>query len=157
MLRDAAPDLADREVFTCGPAPYMAAVRGLLAQAGAAPERCHEESFVLGPRVGPRWRATAGATYTVELRRSGRSFPATEHTPLLTAAAAGRHHAAVLVPGGRVRHLQDHAARRPRRHEPPGRHPPARDRAGQDPALLLDAPARTSSSTPDVSFSKPMS
>ena len=30
QLLDAAPDLAGREVFTCGPAPYMAAVRDLL-------------------------------------------------------------------------------------------------------------------------------
>ncbi len=99
MLREAAPDLADREVFTCGPAPYMAVVRRLLAQAGAAPERCHEESFVLGvpapvttpaatPAATPVTTHATGVTHTVELRRSGRSFPCDPDTPLLAAAAA---------------------------------------------------------------------
>ncbi|WP_445255512.1 FAD-binding oxidoreductase [Nocardioides aurantiacus] len=106
QLHDAAPDLAGREVFTCGPAPYMAAVRDLLAEAGAAPERCHEESFVLaGPPpvvVGPSGAAgavgsagavgavgaAAGPAYDVELRRSGRSFRCDTDTPLLAAAAA---------------------------------------------------------------------
>lgn len=40
-----APDLAEREVFTCGPAPFMAAVRAMLAEAGHPPARYHEESF----------------------------------------------------------------------------------------------------------------
>ncbi len=91
QLRDAAPDLAGREVFTCGPAPYMAAVRELLAEAGAAPERCHEESFVLAApppaATGPA-AAAAGPAYAVELRRSGRSFRCDPDTPLLAAAAA---------------------------------------------------------------------
>ena len=93
MLRRAAPDLAEREVLTCGPAPYMQAVRSLLAEAGADPARCHEESFDLaaatpvGPRVGPAAPVT-GTTHMVELRRSGRSFACAPGTPLLTAAAA---------------------------------------------------------------------
>lgn len=91
MLRDVAPDLADREVFTCGPAPYMDSVRGLLAEAGAKPERCHEESFVLGATalVPPLVPSTGTATtHTVELRRTGRSFRCDQGTTLLTAAAS---------------------------------------------------------------------
>ncbi len=87
MLLEAAPDLVDREVFTCGPAPYMDAVRGLLAVAGAEPRRCHEESFHRAAPVAPR-SASTGATYTVELRRSGRTFGCDEETTVL--AAAGR-------------------------------------------------------------------
>lgn len=95
MLREAVPDLTDREVFTCGPAPYMAVVRRLLAEAGAAPERCHEESFVLrapapvtAPADAPGAASASGVTYSVELRRSGRTFSCAPDTPLLTAAAA---------------------------------------------------------------------
>lgn len=47
------PDLANREVFTCGPPGYMVAVRTALAGAGAEPARCHEESFVLGTAAAP--------------------------------------------------------------------------------------------------------
>ncbi len=53
LLRAFAPDVADREVFTCGPPGYMAAARALLAEVGADPARCHEESFVLGTAGAP--------------------------------------------------------------------------------------------------------
>lgn len=86
MLLGVAPDLVDREVFTCGPAPYMQAVRGLLAQAGAAPDRCHEESFDLATGIAPVATST-GPTYTVELRRSGRTVECDESTTLLAATA----------------------------------------------------------------------
>lgn len=45
MLRLIAPDLAERELFTCGPAPYMAAVRAMLQDAAIDMTRYHEESF----------------------------------------------------------------------------------------------------------------
>lgn len=53
LLRAFAPDVADREVFTCGPPGYMAAVRELLVEVGADPVHCHEESFVLGTVGAP--------------------------------------------------------------------------------------------------------
>ena len=89
MLLDVAPDLVDREVFTCGPAPYMAAVRGLLAEVGARPERCHEESFDLATTAAPAATVagSTGPTYTVELRRSGRTLECDEDTTLLAATA----------------------------------------------------------------------
>jgi glycine betaine catabolism B len=45
LLKLIAPDFMEREIFTCGPAPYMKAVRDLLEEAGFARERYHEESF----------------------------------------------------------------------------------------------------------------
>ncbi|HKT93115.1 MAG TPA: hybrid-cluster NAD(P)-dependent oxidoreductase [Paraburkholderia sp.] len=45
LLKLIAPDFMEREIFTCGPAPYMKAVRDLLDEAGFARERYHEESF----------------------------------------------------------------------------------------------------------------
>ncbi len=86
MLLDVAPDLSDREVFTCGPPAYMAAVRGLLAQAGADPDRCHEESFEISPPAAPA-HTSGGTAFTVELRRSGRTVECNEGTTLLAAAA----------------------------------------------------------------------
>ncbi len=48
MLGLLAPDLLDREVFCCGPAPYMEAVRAMLDAAGFDRARYREESFSFG-------------------------------------------------------------------------------------------------------------
>jgi ferredoxin-NADP reductase len=45
FLKLIAPDFMEREIFTCGPAPYMKAVRDLLAQGGFDTTHYHEESF----------------------------------------------------------------------------------------------------------------
>lgn len=89
-----APDVHDRDVFTCGPPGYMEAVREALALAGADPARCHEESFVLGAGAdqgpsgpGPDDDASADAgAYVVEFRRSGRTIRCREGEPILAAA-----------------------------------------------------------------------
>jgi predicted ferric reductase len=39
------PDVADREVFLCGPPPWMSAVRVTLREAGVRPDRIHAEQF----------------------------------------------------------------------------------------------------------------
>src|SRR3954447_4621696 len=45
LLRLIAPDFLEREIFTCGPAPYMQAVRKLLDEGGFDRSHYHEESF----------------------------------------------------------------------------------------------------------------
>ena len=45
LLKLIAPDFLEREVFTCGPAPYMKAVRDLLDEGGFDRAHYHEESF----------------------------------------------------------------------------------------------------------------
>lgn len=40
-----APDFMEREIFVCGPAPYMKAVRAMLDAAGFDRQHYHEESF----------------------------------------------------------------------------------------------------------------
>jgi ferredoxin-NADP reductase len=45
LLKLIAPDFMEREIFTCGPAPYMKAVRDLLAEGGFDATHYHEESF----------------------------------------------------------------------------------------------------------------
>jgi len=49
MLSLIAPDFMEREVFCCGPEPYMAAVKTMLQDAGFDMERYHEESFGATP------------------------------------------------------------------------------------------------------------
>ncbi|MCK0208148.1 hybrid-cluster NAD(P)-dependent oxidoreductase [Starkeya koreensis] len=48
LLNHVAPDFREREVFVCGPAPFMAAVREMLKAAGFDMSRHHEESFDFG-------------------------------------------------------------------------------------------------------------
>jgi len=45
LLKLIAPDFMEREIFTCGPGPYMKAVRDLLDEAGFDRGQYHEESF----------------------------------------------------------------------------------------------------------------
>ena len=94
LLREAVPDLTEREVFTCGPAPYMDAVRSLLGQAGVDPSRCHEESFDFTKAAAadgavpciPSAQAET-SVHSIELRRSARTIPCDAGTSILTAAA----------------------------------------------------------------------
>ncbi|RTF69095.1 NADH oxidoreductase, partial [Serratia marcescens] len=44
-LRQAAPDIAERTVMTCGPAPYMDQVEQLCRRLGVPAERFHKEQF----------------------------------------------------------------------------------------------------------------
>ena len=94
LLREAVPDLTEREVFTCGPAPYMHAVRSLLGQAGADPSRCHEESFDFtkaaaadGTVPGAPSAQAETSAHSIELRRSARTISCDAGTSILSAAA----------------------------------------------------------------------
>ncbi|MBM6405683.1 hybrid-cluster NAD(P)-dependent oxidoreductase [Phycicoccus sp. CSK15P-2] len=96
------PDLATREVLTCGPPGYMAAVREVLTVGGADPDHCHEESFVLGTTAAPVASAarTAGPEgdaddvadqarpASIRFARSGREVACPAGTTVLEAAAA---------------------------------------------------------------------
>jgi all-trans-retinol 13,14-reductase len=45
MLRRAAPDLIERDVYLCGPEGFMASARAMLIKAGLPSTQLHEESF----------------------------------------------------------------------------------------------------------------
>jgi len=45
LIANIAPDFLTRDVYTCGPAPFMGAVRAMLGQAGFDMQRYREESF----------------------------------------------------------------------------------------------------------------
>jgi ferredoxin-NADP reductase len=96
MLALVAPDFLEREVFACGPAPYMAGVRAMLRQAGFDMARYHEESFKfeeLAPSdaaVSPPANTDVVPVYKVEFTKSRRviEVPADMHV-LAAARAAG--------------------------------------------------------------------
>ncbi|MEW2217992.1 hybrid-cluster NAD(P)-dependent oxidoreductase [Streptomyces sp. NPDC006990] len=83
MLQEIVPDLLEREVFCCGPAGYMRAVRRMLHAAGHPEARYHEESFE-APAPGP---GTASGSVPVPGSASG-SVPV-PGTALASALASG--------------------------------------------------------------------
>ena len=92
LLARLVPDLADREVLTCGPVGYLTAVRAMLAELGADPLRCHEESFVVPePEAGSLLTeaeavGTEPAVATVRFARSGQEVACAPGTTVLAAA-----------------------------------------------------------------------
>lgn len=92
-----APDWREREVFVCGPAPYMAAVKAMLAEAGFDMPRHHEESFDFGALAeGEKAEAEAAEvaldaapvvkTYRVEFAKTRRFIDCPETETVLDAA-----------------------------------------------------------------------
>lgn len=92
LLSEWLPDYTDREVFTCGPAGYMGAVRDLLREGGHDPVRYHQESFDISagvapvPAPAPQESITAQETFTVKLARSARTFTMNPSDTVLAAA-----------------------------------------------------------------------
>ncbi|MFC3530841.1 FAD-binding oxidoreductase [Vogesella facilis] len=100
LLQQAVPDFREREVFVCGPAGYMQAVRDMLQHGGHDPAHYHQESFDFASvtaacAAAPAATGTAPAQrYSVQLLRSGKTFSMDgAQTVLLAAKKAG-----VVVP-----------------------------------------------------------
>lgn len=99
-LKLAAPDFMEREVFTCGPAPYMAAVRDMLGGAGFDMRHYHEESFTFDElpaevqaqvhtdEVADKDSATSAGTFSVDLSKSGVTVQCAPDQFVLDAARA---------------------------------------------------------------------
>jgi ferredoxin-NADP reductase len=101
MLKLIAPDLMERTIFTCGPEPYMAAVRAMLREAGFDMARYHEESFNFETLSETQPEAAAASatvpvpppvpetrTYRIEFAKTGRVVECAADTNILTAARA---------------------------------------------------------------------
>jgi glycine betaine catabolism B len=92
LLRERVPDYREREVFTCGPAGYMDAVRKLLLDGQHDPIRYHQESFNFAETVevveaAPEQRpGEQTSTFTVRLARSGKTFTMEPSETVLAAA-----------------------------------------------------------------------
>jgi len=93
-LAHIAPDFLQRDVYTCGPAPFMAAVRQLLAAAGYDMRRYREESFSFADQAQPEAQAQADgnggatATHSIQLQKMGQSFSCRADQTILQAATA---------------------------------------------------------------------
>lgn len=73
-----APDLLEREVFVCGPAPYMDAVRAILVGLDFDLSHHHQESFdfddlALSQTEAPA-RSTSGTGFSVTFSQSGQTI-----------------------------------------------------------------------------------
>lgn len=98
-LAHIAPDFMQRDVYTCGPAPFMAAVRGLLVTAGFDMLRYREESFSFETLVLDAAHVEDNKTleiintevnYKIELQKMGKTFTCpSDQTVLQASAAAG--------------------------------------------------------------------
>jgi ferredoxin len=95
LLEQRVPDFLDREVFTCGPAGYMNAVKEILLQGGHDPARYHQESFNFAETVEPMTEVATSpqntesltdCTYTVRLAKSSKTFTMNGTETVLTAA-----------------------------------------------------------------------
>ena len=100
-LAHIAPDFLQRDIYTCGPAPFMRVVRELAASAGYAMERYREESFsfeslpaqvtaeIPGPQDRPElFPADSVPAFQIKLEKMGRSFSCRGDQTILQAAAA---------------------------------------------------------------------
>ena len=90
MLQLIAPDLAEREIFTCGPVGYMASVRDLLKAAGIDPARYHEESFIFEqlPIAEAVEVAAEAHGFKVNFTKSAKIIECGPETTVLAAARA---------------------------------------------------------------------
>ena len=93
-LQLTAPDFLEREVFTCGPEPYMAAVRAMLEKAGFDMQHYHEESFNFAdlglsealPETNTN--ASSGESFSIELTSSKATIQCAPNQFVLNAAHA---------------------------------------------------------------------
>ena len=95
VLHNVAPDFLERTIYTCGPAPYMAAVRSMLAGAGYDMANYHEESFSfesLMPEgesaAAPLPVPTDASGHQVSFTRSGNQIACGSDQFILAAAKA---------------------------------------------------------------------
>lgn len=92
LVQTIAPDFREREIFCCGPPPFMAAVRAFLAASGFDMRHYHEESFdfdALSPaeqQAAPPPPDESLKTYEITFTKSNVTIPCDENTTILAAA-----------------------------------------------------------------------
>jgi ferredoxin-NADP reductase len=132
------PDMRTRDVYCCGPAPYMANVRALLDQAGCDKARYHQESFSFEALPDPIQadvsRAETEALFSVTFAKSGQTVACGARMTVLAAA--------VLLHTRGLRHVQKPHAVRTGGHATWRRDSRAGDRAGDGADLLQRAAGR---------------
>jgi ferredoxin-NADP reductase/mono/diheme cytochrome c family protein len=86
-VRAAVSDFTGREVFICGPAPFMETARAIVLQLGASAEHVQQERFA-GPSIKPPAPAPddAAPTVTVEFAKSGKTVTMQQSQAILQIA-----------------------------------------------------------------------
>jgi ferredoxin-NADP reductase len=91
------PDIAQRTVYCCGPAGFMADARRLVLGLGLPSSAYHEESFDFAieksdpaAQAPAEFGATTHAGFAVHFSKSGRTIQCPQDTTLLRAASAER-------------------------------------------------------------------
>ncbi|MBB3138412.1 ferredoxin-NADP reductase [Rhizobium pisi] len=88
-VRLAVPDIADRTVMCCGPAPFMAAGRGIAAELGVPASRYVEESFDAAVIDEPEITAVqeaAAKVFQVTFSKQARNIEVTGNQSVLSCA-----------------------------------------------------------------------
>ena len=88
-MKLAVPDLAERVVLCCGPAPFMAAARAICAELGVPPSNYIEESFdaaVVDDVDVPVIEEPATRTFQVEFSKQARKIEVAEEQTVLSCA-----------------------------------------------------------------------
>lgn len=82
LLHHITPDFREREIFVCGPSPFMAAVREMLKGAGFDMSRHHEESFDFAElaKAEPEVAAEVALAEAVEAVQDAVAPPVTSYT-----------------------------------------------------------------------------
>lgn len=89
FLKLAVPDIEERTLMCCGPAPFMAAARSIATELGVDPCRYIEESFdaaVLDEPAPALEEHSAARTWQVEFKKQGRSIAVLESQTVLSSA-----------------------------------------------------------------------
>ncbi|EGD57968.1 putative FAD/NAD/ferredoxin protein [Novosphingobium nitrogenifigens DSM 19370] len=88
LLQAAVPDLAERLVMVCGPAPFMAAAREICATLGLPADRYMEESFDAAGDLPDAPEPEGAAQFSVTFSRQGKTIAVGAGQPILSAARA---------------------------------------------------------------------
>ncbi|MEK1855351.1 MAG: hybrid-cluster NAD(P)-dependent oxidoreductase [Phyllobacterium sp.] len=89
FLSLAVPDIADRVVMCCGPAPFMTAARKISAELGVPASNYHEESFdvaVVDEAPAPVAEAAETRSFSVQFSKQGKSIDVRADQTVLSCA-----------------------------------------------------------------------
>lgn len=92
LMAAIAEDFLEREIFCCGPPPFMAAARAFLQASGYDMRRYHEESFDFAAlseaerEAAPPPPDESLETWSITFAKSGRTIECDENTTILAAA-----------------------------------------------------------------------
>jgi len=118
------PDVVQRQIYCCGPAPFLQTVRQIAADIGCAPQHWLEQSF--GAASGPIVETGSKSWRDRLCHRPENHHDGPGHDPA-SGRADGRCAGAVFVPTRGLRHLPGETFVGQRRYAASGRHQAARD------------------------------